>query len=302
MIGGTRFVGKSLVSTLCAKGYEVSLFTRGNRPIPSNVKHFQGDRHLDADLRILEGKNFDVIVDVSGRTLQDTKKVLSFTGLPKYRFLYVSSAGVYSKTNSWPLDETSSIDPNSRHIGKAETERWLEKEGIPFTSFRPTYIYGPGNYNPIERWFFDRITYNRPIPMPGEGNWITQLGHVDDLAEAMSRSLEVETSINRLYNCSGKKSITFKGILEVAVNTCKKTIDEIDIFSFDPLDLDLKARKVFPLRISHFITDISQIEKDLQWSPRYNINDGFEDSYINDYLLKPSIPPDFSLDKALIGS
>ncbi|HCA60481.1 MAG TPA: 3-beta hydroxysteroid dehydrogenase, partial [Synechococcales bacterium UBA8647] len=51
-------------------------------------------------------------------------------------------------------------------------------EGIPFTSFRPTYIYGPGNYNPVENWFFDRIVHGRPVPIPGDGTTITQLGHV----------------------------------------------------------------------------------------------------------------------------
>ena len=81
-----------------------------------------------------------------------------------------------------------------RHIdcsaGKADTEAWLHKEGIPFTSFRPTYIYGPGNYNPVERWFFDRIVHNRPIPLPGDGSTITQLGHVEDLADAHAKALD----------------------------------------------------------------------------------------------------------------
>ena len=64
------------------------------------------------------------------------------------RQVYVSSAGVYADSEQWPLDESSPTDPQSRHAGKADTEAWLRKEGIPFTSFRPTYIYGPGNYNP----------------------------------------------------------------------------------------------------------------------------------------------------------
>jgi hypothetical protein len=28
---------------------------------------------------------------------------------------------------------------------------------MPFTSIRPTYIYGPLNYNPLEEWFFERL-------------------------------------------------------------------------------------------------------------------------------------------------
>ena len=301
VLGGTRFVGKSLVASLCTKGHDVTLFTRGKQPIPDNVKHLKGDRQVDNDLRILLGRSFDVIIDISGRTLLDTKRVLSFTGLPKHRFIYVSSAGVYSKSNLWPIDEEFEIDPKSRHFGKVETERWLIKEQIPFTSFRPTYIYGPGNYNPIEKWFFDRITHNRPVPVPGEGNWITQLGHVSDLAEAMSRCIDIKSAENRIYNCSGKKGITFNGLIDIAAIACNKTTDQISIISFNPSELDPKARKVFPLRIGHFLTDISRVEDELDWSPRYNLLDGFIDSYNNDYLLKKDVTPDFSMDRNLIG-
>ena len=71
----------------------------------------------------------------------------------------------------------------------------------------PTYIYGPGNYNPVESWFFDRITHGRPVPLPGDGSTITHLlGHVNDLAAAMAISLEVDAATNRIYNCSGARA------------------------------------------------------------------------------------------------
>lgn len=35
------------------------------------------------------------------------------------------------------------MDPKSRHKGKFETESYLAEAGLPFTSIRPTYIYGP---------------------------------------------------------------------------------------------------------------------------------------------------------------
>ena len=45
----------------------------------------------------------------------------------------------------------------------------LRRSGVPFTSVRPVYIYGPLNYNPVEEWFFHRIKARRPIPVPGSG-------------------------------------------------------------------------------------------------------------------------------------
>ncbi len=118
-----------------------------------NITHIRGDRSNDEDLKKLSGHSFDLIVDSSGRKLEDTQRLLKFSGLPSFRFIYISSAGVYDNTQLFPVSEESSIDLESRHIGKAKTEHWLKAEGIPFTSFRPTYIYGPGNYNPIEKCF-----------------------------------------------------------------------------------------------------------------------------------------------------
>ncbi|MFZ9952939.1 MAG: NAD-dependent epimerase/dehydratase family protein, partial [Vulcanococcus sp.] len=179
VMGGTRFVGKPLVAQLLSEGHALTLFTRGNKPVPTGVEHLCGDRSTAEGLAALQGRSFDVIVDSSGRTLDDSRAVIERTGAPSHRFLYVSSAGVYADSELWPLNEDSPTDPQSRHSGKLDTEAWLTAEKIPFTSFRPTYIVGAGNYNPVESWFFDRIVHGRPVPLPGDGSTITQLGHVN---------------------------------------------------------------------------------------------------------------------------
>ncbi len=301
VMGGTRFVGKPLVARLQAQGHELTLFTRGKNLVPDGVQHLRGDRSTDEGLAALKGQTFEVIVDSSGRKLDDSRRVVESTGAPSHRFVYVSSAGVYANSEQWPLDEDAPTDPNSRHAGKADTEAWLRKQGIPFTSFRPTYIYGPGNYNPIERWFFDRIMHDRPVPMPGDGSTITQLGHVDDLAEAMARCIDVEASTNRIYNCSGRRGISFKGLIHAAAIACGKSADAVELRPFDPSGLDPKARKAFPLRLNHFLTDISRLERELAWQPRFDLAAGLADSYSNDYVLNPTVEPDFSSDATLIG-
>ena len=301
VMGGTRFVGKPLVARLQAQGHDLTLLTRGRNPVPDAVEHLRGDRSSDEGLAALKGRQFDVIVDSSGRKLEDSKRVLAITGAPSHRFVYVSSAGVYAHSEQWPLDEDCATDPNSRHAGKAETETWLRQEGIPFTSFRPTYIYGPGNYNPIERWFFDRIINNRPVPLPGDGSTITQLGHVEDLAEAMARSIDVEASTNRIYNCSGRQGITFQGLIQAAAVACGRDPASIEMRSFDPSCLDPKARKAFPLRLNHFLTDITRVQRELAWQPRFDLHDGLADSYRHDYAKAPTQSLDFSSDAALIG-
>ena len=297
--GGTRFVGKALVSRLLSKGHEIFVFSRGNLPVPTNVRHFKGDRLNDEDLKKISKYSFDLIFDSSGRKLEDTQRLLAYSGLPNFRFIYISSAGVYKNAQFLPVDEECAIDNESRHIGKAKTETWLKDEGIPFTSFRPTYIYGPGNYNPIEKWFFDRITNGRSIPVPLDGQVVTQLGHVSDLAEAIIKSLETDKAINQIYNCSGSKAVTFRGLIETAILATGNKVSDFNFRSFDPSKLDPKARKFFPLRLNNFFTDISKIKRDLNWEPKFDLLNGFIDSYKNDYTQAKYNKIDFSSDEIL---
>ena len=301
MMGGTRFVGRPLAARFLEVGHELTLFTRGRNPVPAGVEHLKGDRSRDEDLEVLRGRTFDVIVDTSGRSLEDSRRIVERTGAPHERFVYVSSAGVYADTELWPLDEDAPLDPASRHAGKAETETWLRREGIPFTSFRPTYIVGPGNYNPVESWFFDRIVNDRPVPLPGDGSTITQLGHVNDLAAAMARCIEVEASTNRIYNCSGVKGVTFRGLVAAAARACGRDPESVQIRSFDPAGLDRKARKAFPLRLAHFLTDTHRVRRELAWEPEYDLAATLADSFTHDYALRLPTNPDFSVDGALVG-
>lgn len=300
-MGGTRFVGRPLVNRLLDAGHELTLFTRGRQPLPERIEHLQGDRSSAEGLAALQDRPFDVIVDSSGRTQEDTRQVIARTGPPSHRLVYVSSAGVYADSELWPLDEESPTDPQSRHAGKLDTEAWLRQEGIPFTSFRPTYIVGPGNYNPVESWFFDRIVHGRPVPLPGDGSTITQLGHVADLAAAMARCIEVEAAANRIYNCTGSQGISFRGLVAAAARACGTDPEAVEIRSFDPAGLDKKARKAFPLRLAHFLTDTHRVRRELAWEPAFDLEATLADSYTNDYALRMPTTPDFSGDEALLG-
>ena len=300
-MGGTRFVGRPLVNRLLAAGHELSLFTRGRQPLPAGVEHLRGDRSSAEGLAALQDRPFDVIVDSSGRTVEDTRQVIARTGPPSHRLVYVSSAGVYADSELWPLDEDAPTDPQSRHAGKLDTEAWLRQEGIPFTSFRPTYIVGPGNYNPVESWFFDRIVHGRPVPLPGDGSTITQLGHVSDLAAAMARCIEVEAATNRIYNCTGSQGISFRGLVAAAARACGTDPEAVAIRSFDPAGLDKKARKAFPLRLANFLTDTHRVRRELAWEPAFDLEATLADSYTNDYALRMPTTPDLSGDEALLG-
>lgn len=163
VMGGTRFIGIYLTQELLAAGHEVVLFNRGNRPAPEGVQQIHGDRKQVDDLKQkLSGESFDVIFDNNGREQSDTQPLIEIFGGQVQHFIYVSSAGVYQKSDQMPHIEGDTVDPKSRHKGKFETESYLKAQGVPFTAVRPVYIYGPQNYNDLEAWFLIALSVADP--------------------------------------------------------------------------------------------------------------------------------------------
>ena len=302
VMGGTRFVGKSLVEKLLLNNHQIDIFTRGNKPHLSEVNHIKGDRNSSDDIYKLKNNKYDIVFDISGRELVQTKTLIETINNSFKRYIYVSSAGVYKDSHELPTKENDFLDPNSRHKGKAETEAWLGSNKIPFTSFRPTYIYGPGNYNMIENWFFERIINCKCVPMPGEGTLITQLGHVSDLTDAMILSVHKEAALNNIYNCSGEKGITIKGLIIKCIETCNINVKDVKIRPFDYKRLDPKARKGFPIRLNHYLTSITKLKDDLGWQPKYDLKEGLKDSFNKDYRLTPNDSFDPKVDSLLFQS
>jgi len=302
VMGGTRFVGKSLVGKLLNQNHDIDIFTRGNKANPEKTNLIQGDRNNLENIVKLKNKKYDVVYDISGRELEQTKLLIENLDNSFKRYIYVSSAGVYKDNSELPLSENDPIDPDSRHKGKFETENWLIRQKIPFTSFRPTYIYGPGNYNKIENWFFERLFNHKSIPIPGDGSLITQLGHVSDLTDVMIRCMNFENSKNNIYNCSGDKGITIKGLIYFCAKVLGLNQNEISLKTFDYTNLDPKSRKGFPIRLNHYQTDISKIKNDLDWEPKFNLLNGLKDSFINDFDYKKGEDFDENLDKILFNS
>ena len=305
IMGGTRFIGVSLTKILVNQGHDVVLFNRGNKPAPvEGVTQIHGDRKDPAVLKEkLAGEKFDVIFDNNGRQLADTKPLVEIFKGEISQFIYVSSAGVYLPSEQMPHKEEDAVDPNSRHKGKFETEDYLKAEGIPFTSIRPTYIYGPGNYNDLEAWFFDRLVRNRPILIPAGGVHFTQFGHIDDLAQAMAKVVGNSKAIGQIYNISGDRYVTFTGLAKACAEAVGKNPEEVEIKYYDPSAFSFGKRKAFPIRVQHFFADISKATNDLDWQPEYDLVSGLKDSFTNDYLAtgRDKADIDFSLDEEILN-
>jgi nucleoside-diphosphate-sugar epimerase len=305
IMGGTRFIGVYLTKALVEQGHEVVLFNRGKKPAPiEGIQQIHGDRQDIEQLEKLKEEQFDVIYDNNGRELSDTKPLVELFKDQLKQFVYVSSAGVYLKSDQMPHMEGDAVDPNSRHKGKFETEAYLAESGVPWTAIRPVYIYGPQNYNPLEAWFFDRIVRDRVIPIPGNGLHFTQFGHVQDLASAMVAVLGNPQAIGQIYNISGDRYVTFDGLAKAAAIAAGKSAEDLKIVHYNPKDFDFGKKKAFPLRPQHFFADIHKAQTELNWQPEYDLISGLKDSFNRDYLLSnyQETEVDFSTDDEILSA
>jgi len=312
LIGGTRFSGLYLWKELHKRGHEVTLFNRGKtslKPIPNeseeefkkrvaDTKFITGNRQDAGDLKAkLADKSFDVIYDMNGREASDTAPLVElFNGKVKH-FVYMSSAGVYKKSPIMPHFEVDAEDVKSRHKGKLETEALLKKSGIPFTAIRPTYIYGPLNYNPLEEWFFARLDTGRIVSIPGHGQHITGLGHVEDLATAMAQVIGRDHCKGQIYNIQDTQSVTFEGLAKLCAEAMGKSAPTIKLY--DKKEFDFGEKKAFPMREQHFFCSVEKAMRDLEWAPKYSMLEGLKDSYENDFRHKKAagnLKADFTCD------
>ncbi|MDK3158073.1 NAD-dependent epimerase/dehydratase family protein [Kamptonema cortianum] len=304
MMGGTRFIGVYLTKILVKQGHEVVLFNRGNQPAPiEGIQQIHGDRTSAEQLKEqLSSERFDAIFDNNGRELSDTQPLAEIFKDRIQHFVYMSSAGVYLKSDQMPHKEGDPVDPKSRHKGKHETEAYLATQGLPFTAIRPTYIYGPQNYNDLEAWFFDRIVRDRPIPIPGNGQHITQLGHCADLAAAMAKVLGKGLAIGQIYNVSGDRYVTFDGLARACIEAAGKSPDSLKIVHYDPKQFDFGKRKAFPMRVQHFFADVTKAKTELKWQPEFDLISGLKDSFHHDYLAsgRDKAEIDFSVDDMIL--
>ena len=98
VIGGTVFVGPSVVRELVTTGHEVAVFHRGEHEIdlPPSVRHIHGDRTRIADqCDAFRSFDPDTVVDMRSMTENDARAVLDAVRGIADRIVAVSSMDVY---------------------------------------------------------------------------------------------------------------------------------------------------------------------------------------------------------------
>lgn len=222
VIGGTLFIGRALVEQLLERGDDVVIMHRGTgTPFGSRVGEIQCDRNdLTAVRTALENSRFDVVYDnvydwQRGTTADQVRAaaIAAASGTLR-RYVFTSSIAVYGEGGEYDEDArlVAADYPNPYSAQKAESERALfdlhRRSGVPVTTLRPTFIYGPHNPFDREAFFWDRILAGRPIVVPEDGSRTMQWVHVRDVARAAVRAGDEDRANGQAYNLASYPPIT----------------------------------------------------------------------------------------------
>ncbi|UCD05547.1 MAG: NAD-dependent epimerase/dehydratase family protein [candidate division WOR-3 bacterium] len=226
VIGGTRFVGRTLVETALKQGHTLTLFNRGksNPDLFPDVEKIAGDR--DNDLSLLEGRKWNIVVDTCGYFPRVVGKSAALLKDAVDRYIFISTLNVYADFSKPGIDEDSplgKIEDETVEQVTGETYGPLKvlcekavKEIFPDRSIilRCGLIVGP--YDPTDRFTYwpVRIQQGGEVLCASPPEMQVQFIDARDLADFILHLSEERGS--GAYNTTGPaRTLSMQGFLDV---------------------------------------------------------------------------------------
>ena len=235
LIGGSYFLGPSIIETALGDGHKVTVFNRGNRPLNMDgVTEIKGDRTVPEDLKKIEDA-FDATIDLCAYEKGDIERVKSVLSERTGRYVFISTVDVYERGTGKKLDESSELETRdfggeagAYILGKAALEREIATLG-DHSVLRPSVIYGPGNYAPRENIYFKWISAAGQILEPSPSDGFFQPVYVGDVARAAIRACSDDAFLNRAFNVTDGRHVNYEDFTEILRKACDKPFEVIKI-------------------------------------------------------------------------
>lgn len=236
VIGGTLFIGRALVEQLLARGDDVVIMHRGRgTPFGARAGEIQCDRNDIAAVRsALDGEPFDFIYDnvfdwTRGTSAEQVSAAATANVKGLRRYVFTSSVAAY-EPGAGERDEDAALarsdNENGYGVKKAESESALfalwREHGLPVSTIRPAFIYGPNNPFDRESFFWDRLLAGRPILVPDDGRTM-QLVYAKDVARASVLASERDVAIGRSYNLANYPPIAQADFVHLLARVARTT-------------------------------------------------------------------------------
>ncbi len=241
IIGGTRFLGRHLVSAALTDNHNVTVFHRGTTEsnLAGNVEVILGNR--DFDLAKLSNEKWDLCIDTCGYHPNQVQTLVDVIREKVDRYVFISSISVYSDVSVKGVDESAPLEQL--------TETQLEKanaiagsgEGSAFSYgemygglkalcettaeqmmtgrvavIRPGLIVGAYDYTDRFTYWVTRIANGGEVLLPSPPTKAVQIIDVRDLAEWIIKL--AESGATGIFNATGLPG----GVsMETFISECK---------------------------------------------------------------------------------
>jgi 2'-hydroxyisoflavone reductase len=212
ILGGTRFLGPEVVDAAKRSGWKISLFNRGksNPGMFPDLEHLPGDRN--GDLKSLEGRSWDAVVDTSGYFPRQVKDSATLLAPRVAQYVYISSISVFKDLSRRGVDESGALataEPDAKEITngnygglKALCEAAAEA-AMPgrVTNVRPGLIVGPNDLTDRFTYWPVRVARGGEVLAPNRPEDAVQFIDVRDLGNWIVKCLDAKTV--GVFNATG---------------------------------------------------------------------------------------------------
>ncbi|MCX7921447.1 MAG: GDP-mannose 4,6-dehydratase [Clostridia bacterium] len=299
--GGCGFIGSHVADRLFKEGHEIYIIDNLSSGSIENVKvkhRFYNFDIADEECeKVLQCNKVDIVIHLAAQASVSTSlecpyldtrtNILGTSNMlflsEKYgvkKFIFASSAAVYGNPEETPLSEESTINPvspygMSKYTGEFYCRKWSEIYGLNTLCFRFSNVYGPrqgmAGEGGVISIFIQKILDNQPLTIYGDGNQTRDFIFVEDLVDALYKSLE--SSYCGTLNLSTNTENNLNGLVQILEGI--QPISEVIFQAARDGDI-LRSR-----------LDNSKIRKILNWDTEYTFSEGIKKTY-QWYLSKRS--------------
>lgn len=249
--------------------------------------------------------NFADFNRINFQYLRNFTNALSTAGLNPDRFLFMSSLsalGPGDEKTYTPLSSSTIPSPNTRYgVSKIKAETHLMTTSLPWIIFRPTGVYGPHEQDYL--MMIKCIDNHFDFGVGFKQQMLTFI-YVKDLVNAIFDALESDNTVKKTYIISENRAYTQKEFRRAVARILKRKFviplklpiwmvyiasvvaEKIAVAQLKASTLNRDKFKIMKQR--NWNCDISDAQRDFNFTPRYSLEKGLEET-IEEYLRQKSI-------------
>ena len=218
--GATGFTGSRVVPLLLKSGYDVRCLYRASSDRSSlsdpKIEWVLGDVS-DSQSLTSAMQGADALVNIASLGFSHAESIVrAAQNAGIKRAVFISTTAIFTQLNA----------PSKKVRVAAELA--IETSGLKYTILRPTMIHG----SPRDRnmWRLIRfMRYSPIVPISGDGKYLQQPIHVDDVARAMVSCLATDNTIGKSYNIAGKHALSYNEVIDTIARQMNKRVWKIHV-------------------------------------------------------------------------